>query len=191
MCVQQKTARAAIELHLCSVSQLFRTGDPFRESDLAHEGADYLIDRAKKVPKHEPIRIIIYLEPGEYARQSTADVAAQVTTGFRHLAEAEGNDIRELFRNGRRALLIGMVVLSACLLIAVRASATFGEGSFSTIVQESAVIFGWVAIWMPAEIFLYEWLPLASRLGLLRRLSAALVTLQSEPVQRGPGFGGP
>ena len=178
-----KTATATIELQLRSVSQLFRLGDPFRDSDLAPEAEEYLVGRAKDAPKRERIRIVIHLEPGEYARQSSDDVAAQVAAGFKQLAESEADEIRELFRTGRRALLIGVTVLAACLLLAVRASAIFGEGSFSTIVQESSVIFGWVAIWGPAEIFLYEWLPLVSRLSLLRRLSAALVTLQSNPVE--------
>jgi hypothetical protein len=140
-----------------------------------------LVGRARGAPKHDSIRIVIHLQPGEFVRQSATDVSAAVTTSFRHLAEAEANNIRELFRNGRRALLIGLAVLSACLLLAARASTQLGQGEFSTIVHESAVIFGWVAIWRPAEIFLYDWLPKMRRLALLRRLSAALVTLQSEP----------
>src|SRR5271165_654354 len=174
---------SAIELHLRAVSQLFRTDDPFpfRDSDLAREAEDYLAGRAKEVSKREPIRIIIYLESGEYARHVEADVAAKIGAGFEHLADAEANDIRELFRTGRRALLIGLAVLSACLLLAVRTAAAFGEGPVSSIVHESAVIFGWVAIWRPAEIFLYDWLPKARRRALLRRLSRARVSLRREP----------
>ena len=179
--MQRKPESATIELHLRAVSQLFSIENPFRESELARQAKDYLIGRAKEAPKRDPIRIIIYLEPGELARQSAADVAAKVTTGFRHLAEAEADDIRELFRNGRRALLIGLVVLSACLLLAAVVATKLGEGPSSTLVRESSVIFGWVAIWRPAEIFLYDWLPMTRRLAVLRRLSAAVVILQSEP----------
>jgi hypothetical protein len=39
------------------------------------------------------------------------------------------------------------------------------------------VIIGWVAIWKPADIFLFEWPPIARRRALFRRLAAASVTL--------------
>ncbi len=42
-------------------------------------------------------------------------------------------------------------------------------------VQESFVIVGWVALWKPAEILLYDWLPIARKRALFRRLAAAPV----------------
>jgi hypothetical protein len=47
-------------------------------------------------------------------------------------------------------------------------------------VEESSIIFGWVAIWRPAEIFLYGWLPHVRRRALFRRLADAVVTLRSD-----------
>jgi hypothetical protein len=53
------------------------------------------------------------------------------------------------------------------------------ESPFGRLVEESFLILGWVANWRPLEIFLYDWLPLARRRDLYRRLAAATVELKS------------
>ncbi|MFY9754445.1 MAG: hypothetical protein WAK37_00730, partial [Pseudolabrys sp.] len=45
--------------------------------------------------------------------------------------------------------------------------------------QESVVIVGWVVIWRPIEIFLYDWIPLVRRCKLYRRLAASKVNAVS------------
>ena len=54
-----------------------------------------------------------------------------------------------LFGDGRLAFLIGLVLLSLCLLIAWLLTQHFASGPFARIPQESFVIVGWVVIWRP------------------------------------------
>jgi hypothetical protein len=72
-----------------------------------------------------------------------------------------------------------ITVLSACLLLGWLLAQKIDEGPVSRIVIESFLIFGWVAIWKPSEIFLYA-PPLARRRKLFRRLSEATVVLDVE-----------
>ena len=51
----------------------------------------------------------------------------------------------------------------------------FATGNFSTILRESLTIVGWVAMWRPLQIFLYDWWPLARRRRLYVSLSRAQV----------------
>ena len=46
------------------------------------------------------------------------------------------------------------------------------------VIEESLLIFAWVANWRPIEIFLYEWWPIARRRDLYRRLAVAKVELR-------------
>jgi hypothetical protein len=46
------------------------------------------------------------------------------------------------------------------------------------VLEESLIIFAWVANWRPTEIFLYEWWPINRRRRLYRRLAAAKVELK-------------
>jgi hypothetical protein len=45
--------------------------------------------------------------------------------------------------------------------------------------EQGLFILGWVALWRPLEIFLYDWWPLARRIRLLERLSVATVEIRS------------
>jgi hypothetical protein len=171
---------APIELRLRDASQLFNTLDPFpfRERDLSLEAEQYIVDRAEDLSEEAPIHIVVHLDSDPSKQSATADVAAAITTWFAGREEAESKAIRALFRDGRRAFLIGIVILSVCLLVAWKFSLSF-EGPFARILQESFVIVGWVVIWRPAEIFLYDWLPLVRRRKLYRRLAGSIVSVQS------------
>jgi hypothetical protein len=62
-------------------------------------------------------------------------------------------------RHGRASLAIGFSFVAVCL-IAADAVGKFATGNFSTILRESLTIVGWVAMWRPMQIFLYDWWPL-------------------------------
>ena len=86
-------------------------------------------------------------------------------------------DLNELFRIGRRSLVIGASILVACFLLAHLAGDYLTETAFKGLIEESFLILGWVANWRPLEIFLYDWWPLARRRDLYNRLSVATVEL--------------
>jgi hypothetical protein len=169
-----------IELRLHTARQLFHTLDPtpFREGDLDAEAENYIVEWARELPRRHPIEIILHLPAGELASAGLAEIGPAIRRFFANRARSERNAIRELFRSGYRALGIGLAILAACLLVAIRAGAWLPAGSFSRILQESLIIIGWVAIWRPAEIFLYDWLPYARRLRLFTRLEDATVSLR-------------
>ena len=46
-----------------------------------------------------------------------------------------------------------------------------GSGRYAIVVQESLIIVGWVALWHPMGIFLYDWWPIRAEAKLLDRLA--------------------
>jgi hypothetical protein len=48
------------------------------------------------------------------------------------------------------------------------------------LVPESLVIVGWVVLWRPVEMCLYDWLPVVRRRRLYRRLAESQVTVHYE-----------
>lgn len=83
----------------------------------------------------------------------------------------------ERFRDGRITLLIGLAFLFSCVLVRELAF-SFGNPTVSDLVGESMLIIGWVAMWRPLEIFLYEWLPIRRRCRILAKLSEMPVIVQ-------------
>jgi hypothetical protein len=55
---------------------------------------------------------------------------------------------------------------------------TFELRPITRVIEESLIIFGWVANWRPIEILLYEWWPIARRRNLYRWLARAAVALR-------------
>lgn len=170
-----------IELRLRDSAQLFNTLDPFpfRERDLSAEAERFIVEWAQELPKDKPIGIVIHLPAHGGDGKLAADLATAIGKWFEARARAETHALRELFRDGRRALLIGFVVLAICLLL----SWSFGhylESPFTRVVQESFVIIGWVVIWRPAEMFLYDWLPIVRRRKLYDRLARANVEVEAD-----------
>jgi len=82
--------------------------------------------------------------------------------------------LRILLLEGRTSLLIGLAFLAMCLLGADMLS-DIVNSTFFKILKESLTIGGWVAMWRPMQIFLYEWWPLVRRARIYRSLGRANV----------------
>jgi hypothetical protein len=96
-------------------------------------------------------------------------VAGAVHHCFEYRARLNRLDFRRLMREGWQSLLIGVAFLGACL---AAAEALGKEPSrVLGVVREGLVIGGWVAMWRPMEIYLYEWWPLRRRGRVFEKLS--------------------
>ncbi len=168
-----------IELRIRNVSQLFNTLDPFpfRERDLAPDAQDYLVMRAQEGPSREPIAISINVDSGLDVT-SSSDVVNAVHVWFASKADDESKHMRRHFKDARLALVIGVCVLSICLFAALRISQSYPETPGIRILQESFVIIGWVVLWRPIEMLLYDWVPMSRRRTLYRRLATAFVSVK-------------
>jgi hypothetical protein len=80
-------------------------------------------------------------------------------------------------KDGRLSLLVGGLFLAACL---AGSQVLFGRasGTFLSVARESLTIAGWVAMWRPMEIFLYEWWPLRRRWRVFEKMSRMKVEVR-------------
>ena len=164
---------ARIELRLRDLNQMFNSMDPspFRDRDLDDDAEEFIVGWARELPTDQPLELVIHLErlpETEPTDEACArDVQEAVQHFFLHKAEHERREFSELMRIGRTSLLIGLAFLSVCILI----SRFFDEEKPATfIIRESLVIVGWVAMWRPLEIFLYDWWPIRLEARLYDRL---------------------
>lgn len=175
---------AVIEIRLERISQLFNMLDPFpfRERDLDAAAEAFIVDWARELPPRVPLAIRIHLPAAEASSVEAHGLPDALRNNFAHQVEARSVELAELFRIGRISLVIGGLVLALCLGAAglVAGDRFEGLGSF---VAEGLLILGWVALWRPMEIFLYEWWPIARQRRLLRRLAAAQVQVQTVQTQ--------
>jgi len=193
MARRHRRASRPIQLRIQNIGQLFHTLDPlpFRERDLDLGVEEYVVGWAGEMAGQEPISIMVHLPRAEVLDDEARHIEAAMQNYFAYRADVLGWDLRDLFRTGRAALLIGIAVLAACVVIGKASAGVVGTGYFGRFYNEGLIILGWVANWRPVEIFLYDWWPLARRRRLYRRLGIAAVQVVAEDADdhttRAPG----
>ena len=90
---------------------------------------------------------------------------------FRERAEQARLAFRRLMRQGQVSLLIGVVFLAACFTAAELLDQLRPVNRWLLLLREGLIIAGWVAMWRPMEIYLYDWWPLRRRRKRMIKLS--------------------
>ncbi len=172
-------ATGTIEIQVEEIAQLFNMLDPFpfRERDLDKDAEEFIVGWARELPHNAPIRILIHLSKQEAESGNARELGGALVRFFNYRADLVGRDLKELFRVGRRSVLIGVAVLAICVVTGRLLVKTMGGTELSGFISEGLLLLGWVANWRPLEIFLYDWWPVARRRDLYRRLAAAKVEL--------------
>ena len=164
-----------IELRIGTLSELFNSMDPtpFHHCDLDTDAQAYLESWAMTYPSDSNFRVIVHIAdmPEEDPEPTVRDA---IHNYFDYKAIVNRRNLRLLLVEGRTSLLIGVGFLAACL-ISADLLANFGTNAFSRVLKESLVIGGWVAMWRPMQIFLYEWWPLVRRGRIYRNLTQSRV----------------
>ncbi|WP_421694925.1 hypothetical protein [Aestuariivirga sp.] len=169
-----------IEIKLNTPEQLLNSFDPapFRTRDLDDRAADYILERAEEAASGETLRLILDLPSDQAARGLAQELPSAVQNSFGARANAVRRQLRELFRLGRLSLVIGLGVLGLCILVIQLLDLPSRQTTVAQMTEQGLFILGWVAIWRPLEIFLYDWWPLKARINLLERLVSATVEIR-------------
>ena len=176
--------RGIIKMHLRKLEQLFDSLDhsAFREKDLDRNAEEYIVDSIKELPSKAPCEIVIYLdEPIEIAAESNA-ITEAIHVHFSRRRQISRQNLRQLIRRGWISLGIGLSFLVTFFLLGQVVRRIMGEGQWAFLLRESLLIGGWVAMWKPLEIFLYDWWPIVGERRLYDRLSRINVKIiQADP----------
>jgi hypothetical protein len=169
---------ANIEIRLIQPQQLFNSLDPspFYERDLDQDAEEYLVDSADEYPIKQPLWLVIHL-PADQIREDTPDLAQAIHNYFAYRAEETRRRLRFFFRDGRVSLIAGLIFLFGCIALRQLILA-MGHGLAAQIADEGLYIVGWVAMWRPLEIFLYDWRPIRHRERLFTKLAHIPVSVR-------------
>jgi hypothetical protein len=105
------------------------------------------------LPGNILIEIVIHLPSDELLQASASDIASAIKDYFDLRSRAVSREMGELFKAERLSLVVGLAILSVCLLLGWLFVQRMNESPLSQILTESFLILGWVAIWKPSETF--------------------------------------
>ena len=181
------SATSTIMLNLRELTQLFNSMDssPFIERDLDADAEEFITSWARELPPGRELELVINL-----AVPTAAGGGAGVEDAVRHYfatrAAIKRLEFGQLMRRGRLSLGVGLLFLILCLMLAEFVG-KLNIGSAADIIKEGFTIGGWVAMWRPLEIGLYDWWPLYEerrRLDCLARIKVRVVMPEAAPTFR-------
>ena len=168
---------ALIEVHVADLKQLFHSLDPtpFRERDLDPKAEEFIAGWARELSADVPLALIVHVDQEMPSAEHIKVLDDAVREYFGERAVQTRRRLRLLFRVGRTSLLIGLVFLAISIVTGDLVAAILRDTRFAGVARESLLIGGWVAMWRPLEVFLYDWWPIRAEARLFDRLSAMAI----------------
>jgi hypothetical protein len=169
-----------IEISVAELRQLFNAIDPspFRQRDLDPRAEEFIVDWARDLPMDKSWALVVHLHRPEGRPDEAAALREAVHEYFGQRAVASMRKLRELFRRGRISLVIALAFLTTSIAVGDAVAGYLGDSRLGGIIREGFLIGGWVAMWRPLEVFLYDWWPIRAEGRLLQRLSTMPVRLE-------------
>ena len=169
-----------IEVRVAELRQLFNAIDPspFRQRDLDPRAEEFIVDWASDLPMDKPWALVVHLDRPAGRPDEAAALRDAIHEYFGQRVVTSRRTLRELFRRGRISLVIALAFLTASIAVGDGVAAYLGESGLRGVIREGFLIVGWVAMWRPLEVFLYDWWPIRAEGRLLQRLSTMPVRIE-------------
>ena len=169
-----------IEVRVSELRQLFNAIDPspFHERDLDPKAEEFIVDWSKDFPPGAPLALVVHLDRAPGKAGEALELRDAVHEFFRQRAASVRRKLRELFHRGRLSLVIALAFLAASVAIGDALANYLEGGRFASVLREGLLIGGWVAMWRPLEVFLYDWWPIRAEVRLFERLSTMPVKIE-------------
>jgi len=167
-----------IEVFVDRIEQLFNSMDPspFHERDLDDDAEEFIVGWAREFPRRDPVSLVVHVNQLPAHADAEHLLETAVHNYFAYRAKLNRLEFRYLLKQGRTSLIIGLTFLAVCMITSQLLRRQ--EGTLSIVIREGLIIAGWVAMWRPMEIFLYEWWPLRRKGRLYQKLSRMHVEIR-------------
>jgi hypothetical protein len=151
-----------IQIRVAELRQLFNAIDPspFRQRDLDPRAEQFIVDWASDLPTDSPWALVVHLDRPAGRADEAAALREAIHEFFDQRVAAARRKLRDLFRRGRISLLIALAFLAASIAIGDAIAGYLAESRIGDVIREGFLIGGWVAMWRPLEVFLYDWWPI-------------------------------
>ena len=168
-----------IEIHVAELKQLFNSIDPspFPERDLDPRSEEFIVGWAEEAQRDATLALMVHLDQPTGLPEEASLLGDAIRGFFGRRSAASRRSLRHLFRRGRISLLIGVLFLAVTLGAGEMVESALEGRRLGQILRESVLIGGWVAMWRPLEIFLYDWWPIRAETRVYDRLSKMPVRL--------------
>ena len=163
-----------IEIRAEDRSLLFDPYDPapMRLRTVSESADAFILQRARHAPKHAPLRVRVLLHKHDAA--CCEDVQAAFQQHFARREREQRANMRSLFAEGAVMAVKGIAVALVLVTVARLLAGSFESLMVTKIANVMSMIV-WVIIWRPADMLIYDWVPIRNDRRLYDRLASAPV----------------
>ena len=168
-----------IELRVKNPLQLFDARDPapFRERDLDDDFIEYIMAALREFSISGPVKIVTYVESCETKDLPKESIRDAIHSYLSYQIELQTSSLKSFMKRAQLFLLIGLFILFFCISIAQGLTIPNPPGTMG-ILREGIIIFGWVSLWKPIELILFDWYPLFDKLRYYKKLLLTEVVIK-------------
>jgi hypothetical protein len=175
---------AVVNIHIRELSQLFNSLDPspFWDRDLDREAAEFIEAQFSEKLSAETWNLHVHThEDGT----SPTDLQRAIENYYGRMASTARRALREHIWSSEWTLLAGVLVF----LFSMGLRSLLGRllGTLPQILDEGLIILAWLALWRPAEMLLYGWVPLRRKQQLYERLARIRVFVRPDAQAKSVG----
>ncbi len=179
--------KTILEISVSSLDQLFdkRDPNPYRTKDLDEDIVEYLISSTQEVG-YRSLGGIQIISPIEWSTDDKNDLEVAIKDFFLYREEITLKQLTATLMLGVKTLFIGIAFLSFAVTLPFLAKYTAAGEIFDKFLTEGFLLIGWVSMWKPINIFLYEWWPLADVAKIHRKLAGLRLSFSVSPDLKKP-----
>jgi hypothetical protein len=154
-----ETGRGDISLKVKKLEDLlYKSVIPLSCNRLLHPDVEeYIVHEAEKSRRNSAFHIAIQI--AEETPSNTPQITSIIHKHFESKHEQENHQMNKILTLGLTSLCVGFAFLVVMFLITKTFMALLPENALMITLRELFIILGWVALWRPAELLLYEWRP--------------------------------
>ncbi len=175
---REEDGHSCVDVRVPSLENLFDKRDPapFRERDIDPGLRDYLTESVEDLLSRGPPKLVFWLErPCEVSA-----IEVPVRAHFEYELERHARSRSREVRLGYLALLIASALIALFIFLAQWVASSL-TSTFGVAFKEVLTISGWVLLWRPVEVLIYDGLPWRRRRKVLRNLLAARFEVRQSP----------
>lgn len=169
----------AIRLKVTNIEGLFDSQDPqaLPARRLNSEWLEYIFEIMNDKPGKGPVNLMITANTigPDFKIGELPEVLREE---FKNYDKFLRRRLKENFRVGRISLGLTLFPLIICIFLS-EATLFLNLGIFQQAFREGFLIIGWVALWRPVEILLYDWWPIAENRRKIKRILLGRIEINS------------
>jgi len=170
-----------IEVTIADPRQLFDGLDASPQPHLADSVERFIVHRAQEAAS--ALSLVVRVPDGTLLPADAVELSEKIRRHFAHRSNEEGLKLQGLGRAALRDLAIGIVFLFICAAVGLLAVGILPP-ALGLFVEQGLLILGWVALWRPVDLFLYELRPLRQSRDVLSRLSGIEVRVRPDSMRQ-------